>query len=73
MKRLNLELDDSDYAYLRSRATREDRTVAGLLRMAIGTLRLAEEFEPKDDPMWVVGSVEAPPDLSDRHDDYLYG
>lgn len=73
MKRLTIELDEDAYAYLRDRARREGRSVVSLLREAVARLRRAEVPDPRADPMYRVGSFEGPPDLAERHDDYLYG
>lgn len=73
MKRLTVELDEGDYAFLRERAAREGRSVVSLLREGIARLRKDGALDPAGDPMYEVGSFEGPPDLAERHDDYLYG
>ena len=73
MKRLTIELDEGDYSYLRERAEREGRSVVSVLREAVVRLRQAEVADPRDDPMYAVGSFDGPRDLARRHDDYLYG
>ena len=73
MKRLTVELDEGDYAYLRERASREGRSVVSLLREAVTRLRRDGVADPGADPMYLVGSFEGPADLAEQHDDYLYG
>ena len=72
MKRLTVELDEGDYAYLRERAAKEGRSVVSLLREAVERLR-REGFDATTDPMYPVGSFDGPADLSEKHDRYLYG
>lgn len=72
MKRINVELEDADYRYLRERASREGRAVVAIIRDAIARLR-REGSDPHQDPMYEVGSFDGPADLAERHDDYLYG
>jgi len=73
MKRLTVEIDEAAYAYLRERASREGRTVVSLLREAVDRLRSSDALDPRSDPMYAVGSFEGPADLSEKHDEYLYG
>jgi hypothetical protein len=73
MKRLNVELEDGDYRYLKARAEREGRSVVSLIREAVVRLRGSDALDPRSDPMYPVGSFDGPDDLSERHDDYLYG
>lgn len=70
MKRLIVELDDVDYAYVRGRAAREGRTVDSLLRDAVTLLRRKSAAA---DPMYQVGSFDGPANLAERHDGCLYG
>lgn len=72
MKRLNVELDERDYGYLKDRAAREGKTLIAVIREAIAGLRQADLGDARNDPMYEVGSFEGPSDLADRHDDYLY-
>lgn len=73
MKRLNVELEDGDYRYLKEKAAREGKTLISLIREAIGRMRRSELVEARDDPMYAVGSFDGPSDLAEKHDDYLYG
>lgn len=73
MKRLTVELDEGDYAYLRERARREGTSLVAILREAVARLRRAEADDPTSDPMYRVGSFDGPADLAERHDEYLYG
>lgn len=73
MKRLNVELGDEDYRYLKERARREGRTLVAILREAVDRMRRADRPEARSDPMYEVGSFEGPADLAERHDGYLYG
>lgn len=72
MKRLNVELEDGDYRYLKDRADREGRSVVALIRDAINRMRRSEHEDPRSDPMYQVGSFEGPSDLAEGHDRYLY-
>jgi hypothetical protein len=71
-KRVNIELEDGDYRYLKARAEREGRSMVSLIREAIRRLRGSEELDPRKDPMYEVGSFDGPRDLAERHDKYLY-
>lgn len=71
--RLNVELDDDRYGYLRRRADREGRSMVSIIREAIDRLRASGTADAEGDPMYAVGSFEGPCDLAERHDEYLYG
>ncbi|MBI4729338.1 MAG: antitoxin [Acidobacteria bacterium] len=73
MKRLNVELEDTDYRYLKDLADRQGRSVVAVIREAVARLRRSEDVDPRADPMYGVGSFDGPRDLAERHDDYLYG
>ena len=72
MKRLNVELEDGDYLFLKGRAAKEGRSVVAVIREAIERFR-KETIDVRSDPMYAVGSFDGPADLAERHDDYLYG
>jgi hypothetical protein len=71
-RRINIELEDGDYRYLKDRAEREGRSMVSVIREAIRGLRGSEMQDPRADPMYQVGSFEGPRDLAERHDFYLY-
>ena len=72
-KRLTIELDEADAAYLRERARRDGTSLVAVLREAIRSLRRADVADPRSDPMYKTGTFEGPSNLAERHDDYIYG
>ena len=80
MHRLQVLVPREDYTWLRQKAQAEGKSIGQLVREAIRRFRThaaAEELPPlEEDPFWeVVGKFRAGPpyDVSERHDDYLYG
>ncbi|MFA5785767.1 MAG: hypothetical protein WDA71_02105 [Actinomycetota bacterium] len=73
MKRMNVEIADEDYLYLKNRASREGQSVVALIRQAVAALQRADAPDVRSDPMYKVGSFDGLADLAEHHDGYLYG
>lgn len=77
-KRLTIELSVDQYELLRKQANITGTTVSGFIRKLIDDLRLNLPKEARKryqtDPFYRRrGSFDGPEDLSENHDQYLYG
>lgn len=80
MHKLQIMIPKEQYLWLKERAQAEGKSIGQVVREAIERLRghsAARELPPlEEDPAWqLVGRFRAGPpyDVSERHDDYLYG
>lgn len=78
MRRLDVELSWDEYELLRREADARGTTVPALIHELIASqrARLLERARNayRDDPLLQrKGSFDGPPDLAERHDQYLYG
>ena len=78
VKRLNIEIPWEQYELLRREAAARGTTLSGVLRDLIEGLRRPRKGrgkrESRDDPfLRMRGSFNGPPDLAEKHDEYLYG
>jgi hypothetical protein len=77
-KRLTIELSSDQYELLRREANATGTTITGIIRRLVEEIRLRvpEEARKKyqEDPLYSRrGSFDGAKDLSENHDDYLYG
>jgi len=78
MRRLDIELSWDEYELLRREAEARGTTLTALIHEFIASqpARLLETARNayRDDPLLRrQGSFDGPPDLAERHDQYLYG
>ena len=78
MRRLDIELSWDEYELFRQEAEARGTTVTALIHELIARQRasLLERARNayRDDPLLQrQGSFDGPPDLAERHDQYLYG
>lgn len=77
-KRTQIYLSGTQHSALRRTAREEGTSMATLVRRAIDAYLVTREkmrpAPPKADPLDdLIGFIEGPGDLSERHDDHLYG
>lgn len=70
-KPFQVHLDESQLGVLRWLAERRGVSVAELVRQSVDCY--LAQLPPEDDPLWgIIGiGLGGPPDLAERHDDYL--
>lgn len=78
VKRLTIELPVDQYDYLQKKAKANRKTIVGIIRQLIEGERkqfsLKHSTSLQTDPLYMrTGSFDGPRDLSDEHDNYLYG
>ena len=78
VKRLNIEIPWEQYELLRREAALKGTTVTGVLRDLIGSLKSVSgkrkgRGSGADPFLSRMGSFDGPPDLAEKHDEYLYG
>jgi hypothetical protein len=78
VKRLNIEIPWEQYEVLRREAAVRGTTLSGVLRDLIAGLKEGPAGRrgraSRTDPFLSrKGSFEGPPDLAEKHDEYLYG
>ncbi|MBU0567800.1 hypothetical protein KJ693_08290 [bacterium] len=78
VKRLNIELPGDQYEFLKQESTTRRVSVTGILRELIESYRFSKKTQRVDvekDPLFKLGASfdSGAGDLSERHDDYLYG
>ena len=77
-RRLDIELSWDEYELLRREAEARGTTIPALIHEFIVSQRARllerEKDTRRDDPLLQRhGSFDGPPDLAERHDEYLYG
>ncbi len=77
MKRLNIELSEDQYEFIKNQAKRKKTTIVGIIRQAINAMskKPIDAYSYKNDPFYLMDASfkSQSGDLAFNHDKYLYG
>ncbi len=73
--RMQIYLSDQLYAALKQRARKTKKAMSEQIRESLRVYLASEQTDDPTDPIWLIAGMGSSGlgDLSERHDDYLYG